>query len=57
MLMALAALTAWTRLRASRPPRSTLAISLALFLIPLLALCGATILTLRSETAVRALSG
>ncbi|MGH8706281.1 MAG: hypothetical protein ACREUO_12795 [Burkholderiales bacterium] len=56
-LMVLVALSAWSRLRAAAPPRTTLALSLALFVIPLLALCTATILTLRSETALRALSG
>lgn len=57
VLMVLAVLTAWSRLRAAPPPRGTLAISLALFLVPLVAVCVATILTLRGETALRALAG
>lgn len=57
VLIVLMALTAVSRFRAAPPPRRTLAISLALFVLPLFALCGATILTLRSETAIRALSG
>jgi hypothetical protein len=50
-------LTCWTRFRAASPPRATLGLSLALFLVPALALFAATILTLRSETALRVLSG
>lgn len=57
VLIVLAALTAWTRYRAAPPPRGTLVVSLALFLVPLSAICIATILTLRSETALRALIG
>lgn len=56
-LMVLALLSAGSRLRAAEPPRATLAVSLALFVIPVLAVCAATILSLRSETALRALSG
>jgi len=56
-LAVLLVLTCWTRLRAAPPPRTTLGLSLALFLVPALALCAATILTLRSETALRVLSG
>lgn len=55
-LMVLVALSAWSRLRVAAPPRTTLALSLALFVIPVIALCAATILTLRSESALRALS-
>jgi len=55
-LMVLLALSAWSRLRAATSPRTTLALSLALFLIPVFVLCAATILTLRSEGALRALS-
>ena len=55
-LMVLLALSAWSRLRAAAPPRATLALSLGLLLIPVFALCAATILTLRSESALRALS-
>lgn len=50
-------LTCWTRFRIAPPPRATLGLSLALFLVPVLALCAATILTLRSETALRILAG
>lgn len=57
VLMVLAGLTAWSRFRAAPPPRGALAVSLALFLAPLVAVCVATILTLRSETALRALAG
>lgn len=56
-LMALVALSAWSRYRAAPPPRAMLGLSLALFMIPVVALCGATILTLRGETALRTLSG
>jgi hypothetical protein len=56
-LAVLLLLVCWQRLRASPPPRAGLALSLALFLVPVIALCAATILTLRSETALRALSG
>jgi hypothetical protein len=48
-------LNAWSRWRAAPPPRGQLALSLALFVIPVLAVVGATVLTLRSETALRAL--
>ncbi len=50
-------LTAWNRWRAAPLPRAGLALSLALFLIPILAIAAATILTLRSEAALRVLSG
>jgi hypothetical protein len=57
VLMVLALLTAWSRYRVAPRPRSMLVVSLVLFLLPLLGLCGATILTLRSEAALRILSG
>ncbi|MBM3353677.1 MAG: hypothetical protein FJY51_10525 [Betaproteobacteria bacterium] len=50
-------LNAWTRWRAAPPPRQGFALSLILFVVPVLAFTGATILTLRSETALRALPG
>lgn len=50
-------LVCWQRFRAAPPPRGNLALSLALFLIPVIVVCAATILTLRSETALRVLSG
>jgi hypothetical protein len=56
-LAVLLLLVCWQRLRAAPPPRAGLALSLALFLVPVIALCAATILTLRSETALRALAG
>ncbi|MCX7962448.1 MAG: hypothetical protein N2653_12895 [Burkholderiales bacterium] len=54
---ALVLLTAWTRWRAARPPRAGLALSLALFVVPVLAVLGATVATLRSETAPAAFGG
>ena len=57
VLMVLAILTAWTRYRAAPPPRSHQLLGVTAFLIPVLAVCGATILTLRSETALRSLAG
>jgi len=56
-LAVLTVLACWTRFRTAPPPRTTLGLSLALFLVPVIALCAATILTLRSETALRVLSG
>ncbi len=57
VLMVLALLAAYSRYRVAPEPRTRLLVSLVLFLVPLLAACGATILTLRSETALRALGG
>lgn len=57
VLMVLLALTAISRYRAAPPPRTTLALSLALFVAGVAAVCAATILTLRGETALRALAG
>ena len=56
-VMVLILFSAWGRLREAVPPRTTLALSIALFVVPLLAICLATIVTLRSETAVRVLAG
>ena len=56
-LMVLVGLTSWNRLRAAAAPRTLPALSITLFALPILAVCVATILTLRSETAVRALAG
>ena len=47
VVMVLVMMTAVTRFRAAEPPRITLALSLALFVVPVLAFCGATIYTLR----------
>ena len=50
--------SAWTRLRATPVgQRGTLAVSLILFVVPILAVCGVTIYTLRGEEALRQLSG
>jgi len=57
VLMVLVTLSAISRWRAAPRPRGLLAVSLALFVIPVAAVCIATILTLRSETALRVLSG
>lgn len=56
-LAALLLLSAWSRWRAASPPRTALALSLALFLVPALAVLGATIVTLRSEPAAPAIAG
>ncbi|MGQ0509274.1 MAG: hypothetical protein ACT4P9_01560 [Betaproteobacteria bacterium] len=50
-------LNAWTRWRVAPPPRFGFSVSLILFVVPVIAFTGATILTLRSETALRALAG
>jgi len=57
VLMILVALSAFSRWRAAPPPRGLLAVSLVLFVVPIGAVCVATILTLRGETALRVLSG
>ena len=56
-LMILVLLSAWSRWRAAPAPRGMLAVSLALFVVPLIAVCVATIATLRGETALRVLVG
>jgi hypothetical protein len=56
-LMVLLMMSCWSRLRAAPPPRNMRAIQLALFVLPVVAICIATIVTLRSETALRVLSG
>jgi len=56
-LMILVFLSAFSRWRAAPAPRGLLLVSLALFIFPLLAVCVATILTLRGETALRVLAG
>ncbi len=50
-------MNAWSRWRTAPPPRQRFTLSLILFIVPVLAFTGATILTLRSETALRALAG
>jgi hypothetical protein len=57
VLVVLALLSAFNRWRVAPPPRGLLLLSLALFVLPLAAICAATILTLRGETALRVLAG
>lgn len=57
VLMVLLCMSVWSRWRAAPPPRFGLTISLALFVVPIIAICVATILTLRGETALKVLSG
>ncbi len=57
VLVVLVLLSAFSRWRAAPQPRGLLALSLALFVLPLAAICAATILTLRGETALRVLAG
>jgi len=56
-LMILLLLSCWSRLRLAPRPRAILGLSMALFVTPIIAVCIATILTLRSETALRLLAG
>jgi hypothetical protein len=56
-LMGLLVMTCWSRVRAMPPPYGMRVVQLALFVLPVVAVCVATILTLRSETALRALAG
>jgi len=56
-LMVLLLMSCWSRLRATPPPRNMLGLQLALFVLPVVAFCIATIVTLRGETAYRVLSG
>ena len=56
-LMVLVLLSAFGRWRAAPGPRGLLLVSLALFIVPVIAICVATILTLRGETALRVLAG
>ncbi|HEY8069167.1 MAG TPA: hypothetical protein VIF38_09785 [Burkholderiales bacterium] len=57
VLMALLSLSAFRRWHAAPPPRLALALSLAMFVVPVIAVCVATIVTLRGEAAVRLLAG
>ena len=50
-LMVLVVLSVWNRLRASAPPRMLLVVSIILFAGPIVVVCAATVLTLRSEAA------
>lgn len=56
-LIALLLMSSWSNLRAAPPPRGMRAVSMMLFAMPVVAVCIATILTLRSESAARVLSG
>ncbi len=56
-LMILLVMSSWSRLREMPPPRNMRALQLALFVMPVVVFCIATIVTLRGETALRALSG
>ena len=56
-LIVLLLLSGFNRWRTAPPPRGSLLLSLALFIMPLAAICAATILTLRGETALRLLAG
>lgn len=57
VLAVLTLLSAYKRLRAAGPAqRGALALSLALFVLPILAVCGATIYTLRGDEAMRLLA-
>jgi len=47
VLIVLVMMTAVSRFRAAAPPRVTLGLSLLLFVVPVLAFCGASIYTLR----------
>lgn len=47
VLMVLVGMSAVSRFRSAAPPRVTLGLSLLLFVVPVLAFCGATIYTLR----------
>jgi hypothetical protein len=55
VLVFLAFMSAYGRWRAVRLPRGLLLLSLLLFLVPVVAVCVATIVTLRGETALRVL--
>lgn len=50
-LVVLVGLSSWQRLRASTPPRTLLIVSIALFAVPVVIICIATVLTLRSDAA------
>ncbi len=56
-LMILLLMSCWSRLRLAPRPRAILGLSMLLFVTPIFALCIATILTLRSEVALRLLAG
>ena len=56
-LMVLMLMSCWSQLRVAPRARNMRALQMALFVLPVLAVCIATILTLRSETALRVLAG
>jgi len=57
VLILLVAMSSYSRLRDAPPPRLHLFMGHLLFIIPIAAFCAATIITLRSEATVKALSG
>jgi len=57
VLMVLLLMSCWSRVREAPAPRGLRIVSLTLFATPILAVCVATILTLRGENAARLLSG
>lgn len=56
-LMVLLLMSCWSRLRVAPRPRTVFALSMMLFVLPIVAVCIATILTLRSPSALRVLAG
>ena len=56
-LMILLLMSSWSHFRRMPPPRNMRALQMALFVMPVVVFCIATIVTLRSETAFRVLSG
>ena len=50
-LVVLVVLSSWQRLRVAPPPRALLMVSIALFAVPIVVMCIATVLTLRSDAA------
>ena len=57
VLVALVLMSSYARIRAAPPPRSQVLLGHCLLVIPVTAFCAATILTLRSETALKAFAG
>ena len=50
-LVVLVVLSSWQRLRVAPPPRALLMVSIALFAVPIVVMCIATVLTIRSDAA------
>jgi hypothetical protein len=55
-LVMLVMMSSYSRLRVAQPPRTQVFMGHLLFIIPIFAFCAATILTLRSEATLKALS-